>query len=152
MVFKRIFPACAIVLLLCFQAVAQDQAAEVEQLVNKAAQVFQEKGKDYAIKLLNASSGPFNKGEVYVFCVSLDGVSLSHPTNRDLIGKPLMDMQDSKGKLFVKEFVEVAKNPGAGWVDYWWLRHGEKEPTLKKSFIKRVPGEDVFVGAGYYVK
>jgi cytochrome c len=53
-------------------------------------------------------------------------------------------------KLLFKEFVEVAKSKGEGWVDYMWPKPGEKAPSKKLSYIYRVPGKDVFVGAGVY--
>ncbi|HMK34113.1 MAG TPA: cache domain-containing protein [Desulfomonilaceae bacterium] len=140
-------------LVLCAASIAlADQAEEVKEMVDKAADLFAEKGNDYALKLLNSSSGPFRKGEVYVFAINMEGITLAHPVNRDLVGQSVMDLKDANGKFFSREFIEVAKTQGAGWVDYWWLRHGEKEPTLKRSYIRNVPGQNVVIGAGYYVK
>jgi cytochrome c len=141
-------------LLMGFSVAMASKAKEsqVETLVEKAAQTFKEKGKDYTLRLLNASRGPFRKKELYVFAVSMDGKTLSHPTNKKLRGKDVWNLKGAKGKLFIQEFVKVAKDPGSGWVDYWWLRHGEKEPTLKRSYILKVPGEDILVGCGYYIK
>jgi len=42
--------------------------------------------------------------------------------------------KDAKGKPFITEFIELAKENEALWVEYWWLRHGEKEPTPKKAY------------------
>jgi signal transduction histidine kinase len=121
-------------------------------LVDKAIASFQDKGKDYTLRLLNTIDGPFRKGPIYVFATSLQGVTLSHPANRNLRGKNVLRLKDARGKEFIKEFIAVAKDPGSGWVEYWWKRHGEKRATLKRSFIKRVPGEDFLVGAGFYIK
>lgn len=141
--------------LMCLMAstVLADNEAEVQDLVNRAVALFKEKGDDYAIRVLNSGSGPFRKGELYVFVGSMkDFTFLAHPVNPELLGKSQKDLKDSKGLLIFQEFVKVAQNPGQGWVQYWWMRHAEKEPTLKRSFIERVPGEDIFVGAGFYVK
>jgi cytochrome c len=133
--------------------VLADSEAEVPALVNKAVTLFKDKGRDYALRVLNSSSGPFRKGELYVFAGSMtDFTFLAHPVNPELLGTPQKDLKDAKGLLIFQEFVKVAQNPGQGWVEYWWLRHAEKEPTLKRSFIERVPGQDIFVGAGFYVK
>jgi cytochrome c len=129
-----------------------DQESDTVQLVESAAKLFQEKGKDYAIRLLNTTSGPFRKGEIYVFAMNFDGVMLAHAANRDLVGLSQATMRDGKGDLLFPPMVGVAKNPGSGWTEYYWLRHGEKEPTLKRTYIKRVPGEDILLGAGFYVK
>jgi methyl-accepting chemotaxis protein len=63
-----------------------------------------------------------------------------------------MQLKDARGTFFVKEFVQVATGPGAGWVEYWWTKTGEKEPLLKKTYVMRVPGQDIFLAAGYYLK
>ena len=56
----------------------------------------------------------------------------------------------SPGKLLFKEFVEVAKGKGEGWVDYMWTNPGDPKPRKKVTYIYRVPGKDLFVGAGIY--
>ena len=133
--------------------VLADEEADVQNLVEKAVVFFQQKGQDYALRVLNLNSGPFRKGELYVFAGSMkDFTFLAHPANAELLGKPQKDMKDAVGKLIFQDFVNVAKDPGVGWVQYSWLRHAEKEPTPKMTYIKRIPGTDVFLGSGFYVK
>jgi cytochrome c len=147
--------ACFLGVVFLFAMVATalaDQESEAVQLVENAAKVFQDKGKDYAIKLLNTSSGPFRKGELYVFAMNFDGVMLAHAANRDLVGSSQASLRDGKGDLIFPSMLAAAKGPGSGWTEYYWLRHGEKEPTLKRTYIKRIPGEDILLGAGFYVK
>ena len=143
-----------VVLSLCclftMPSLAADEDAAVS-LVKKAAAVFKEKGSEYALKVVN-TMGPFREGPVYVFAVSMNGEVLAHPANRKLVGKQLIDFKDTKGKEFVREFIAVAKDPGEGWVEYHWKRHGENEGTLKRTYVMKVPGEDILLGAGYYVK
>lgn len=144
--------ALVVVLLLVSNTVMADQETDCMQLVKNASAVFKDKGRDYALKLINSSSGPFRKGELYVFALSSDGMGLGHPVNRDLLGVNQANMKDAHGMLFIQEFLKVAKEQGSGWVAYWWNRHGEKEPAAKKSYIMKVPGEDIVLGAGFYVK
>lgn len=122
------------------------------ELVNKAVGAFQSQGKEAAIKLANSSYGPLRKASIYVFVTDFKGKMLAHPAQEDLRGKDCWELQDAKGKFIIQDFIKIAKDPGEGWSDYSWLRVNEKEPTLKKTFVKRVPGEDIFVAAGYYVK
>ncbi len=130
-----------------------DQAAEAKTMVEKAAASFASKGKEKTFSLINSMTGPFRKGEVYVYAADLSNVVLAHPANRKLVGKNLTELKDAKGNPFVKELNRVATGPaGAGWVEYWWVRHGEKKPTLKRAYIMKVPGEDIMVAAGYYIK
>ena len=139
----------ALFLALSFIAYA-DQDKDSKELVEKSIQFFSEKGKDYSLKVVGASNGPLRKeGGLYVFAFAFDGTGLAHPYNRDLLG-PQWSLQDTKGKHFVQEFVKVAKEQGSGWSEYYWNKPGETKPVLKKTFIMRVPGEEILVGCGYY--
>jgi cytochrome c len=142
----------SLLVLYAVSAALASQEAEVKAMVDKAADSFKEKGVDYTVRLLNAGSGPFRKGELYVFAMSFNGLMLGHSANRDLVGKNQIDLQDAKGHLIFPPMLDIAKNQGSGWTEYWWARHGEKDPALKRTYIKRVPGKDIFLGAGYYVK
>lgn len=76
-------------------------------------------------------------------------------SNPELETKSILDIKDTNGKAFMREFIETAKNKGSGWVDYMWPRPGQKNPARKMSYIKRAKlpsGEAVLVGAGIYVK
>ena len=61
-----------------------------------------------------------------------------------------MGLKDVKGNMFAAEFVSIAKEKGKGWSEYWWPKPGEKTASLKASYIMRVPGQDMLVGAGVY--
>jgi cytochrome c len=149
----RVTVLCGILVGLTGGAVFGDQEADVIALVDKAVTSFKEKGTDYTLRLINSTRGPFMKGELYVLCMDFDGNMLAHAAHRDLVGKNLAGFKDGKGGLIFPAQLEAAKSPtGKGWTEYWWLRHGEKEPTQKRTYIRRVPGLDVLVGAGYYVK
>lgn len=124
----------------------------VKGMVESAIAKFKEKGVDYTLKLLNASSGPFRNGPLYVFAADFKGVNLAHPAKRSLVGKNAWKLQGAKGKYLVQEMIKVAKDPGKGWVEYWWMRTGEDEPVLKRAYVERVPGEDIWLGAAYVVE
>lgn len=133
-------------------AVTADQQADVQAVVDNAVESFQTKGKDYTLKLMGSLSGPFRKGEVYSYAMTFSGIMLAHPANKDLVGSSQLDTKDAKGNLIFQPQLEVVKSQGSGWVEYSWLRHGEKEPATKRTYVKRVPGEDIFIAAGYYLK
>jgi methyl-accepting chemotaxis protein len=137
---------------LCTSAAFAGSEEEVVALVEKAVAMFKEKGKDYTLKVIGTLDGPFRKKEMYVYAASLDGILLAHPVNKDLVGKSQLGLKDAKGKLFGQELLKVAQEKGSGWVEYYWLRHGEKEPTLKKTYVLKVPGEDIAVAGGIYEK
>jgi len=71
----------------------------------------------------------------------------------------LFDFKDTNGKLFVQEYITVAKTKGEGWTEYMWPTPEEmKKPIPKKdrisskkiSYVYRVPGKDLMVIAGFF--
>jgi cytochrome c len=131
---------------------AAGENESVVELVDKAVELFPSKGKDYTMKLINASTGPLRKGTLYVYAVDFKGQMLGHPVQPELRGQNQWELKDAKGKTFIQELVKLAQEQGQGWYEYWWIRVNESAPTLKKTYVKKVPGEDIFVAAGYYVK
>ena len=150
---KTLASVLAVVFLMVAPLSASADDATVEELVNKGVALWKEKGKDYTLKVVNASAGPLRKGSLYVFACDFKGKILAHPAQKDLVGVDQWELQDAKGRFLTQEFIKAAKSPeGFGWVDYDWMRVNESTPTPKRAFIKRVPGEDIFLGCGYYKK
>jgi cytochrome c len=145
--------AILIVVMLPMAAAAQESDKDiVVDLVDKSVAMFKQKGKDQTLKTLNSPAGPLRRGALYAFAVTFKGQMLSHPTQEDLRGKDTWELQDAKGKFIIQDFIKVARDQGQGWYEYSWIRVGETTPRMKRTYIKRVPGEDIFVGAGYYIK
>lgn len=118
----------------------------------EAAAMVADKGLDAAIAEINKKNGKFVWKDTYVFLMDLDGKMLAHPMSPALIGQNVLDKKDKgdPGKFLFKEFVEVAKGKGAGWVDYMWQNPGDPKPRKKVTYIYRVPGKAQFAGAGVY--
>ena len=149
---KAVVLCVAVILCLALAPAAlADKAQEAKALVEKAVAMAKEKGLDATLKAIADPKGPFIKGEFYIFAGDIDKITLvAHPYKPKLVGKPLAVVKDKKGKMLFAEFSKVAKNPGHGWVEYWWPKPGEKTPSLKRSYIQRVPGTNVYFGCGYY--
>jgi signal transduction histidine kinase len=116
----------------------------------EAAQMINDAGLDAAKAEINKKDGKFVWKDTYVFLMDLDGNMLAHPMKPSLIGKNLLETPDKAGKMFFKDFIAVAKDPGDGWVDYMWPKPGAEAPQKKISHIYRVPGKNLLVGAGIY--
>jgi hypothetical protein len=100
------------------------------------------KGKDSA----------FIFGGTYIWVHDLaDCKMLMHPVKPKMEGKEYVGLKDKNGKAFFVEMSHVASN-GGGWVDYWWPKPGEKEPSLKVSYVKPVKVGDrtLVAGCGVY--
>ena len=114
--------------------------------VEKAAKYLAEKGKAGLAEFSDTKSEWAQTP--YIFVYDLKGTIIAHGSNPKLVGKNLMGLKDVKGNMFAAEFVAVAKGAGHGWVEYWWPKKGSKDPEQKASYVKRVPGQDMLVGAG----
>jgi len=121
---------------------------EAKALVDRAISAIKSEGKDKAFAAFNSPTGGYVDRDLYVFVYDLEGAVISHGGNNALIGKSLVNLKDADGKLFVQEFVTVAKGKGEGWVDYKWVNPTTKKVEDKTSFIKR--HGDMLVGVGVY--
>ncbi len=147
-----------VLLVLAFATLAFAGGATKDECVAKtkeAAAMVNEKGLDAAVAEINKKDGKFVWKDSYVFLVGFDGKMLAHPMSPKLIGTNVIDMKDksedpAKAKLLFKEFTETAKGKGEGWVTYAWKNPDDPKPRNKISYIFRVPGKDMYAGAGIW--
>ncbi|MCF8230255.1 MAG: cache domain-containing protein [Bacteroidales bacterium] len=94
----------------------------------------------------------FDNQSGYFFMYDFDCVNVAHGTQKDLQGKDLYDYQDSRGNYVIRGLVEIAKNEGEGFYEYWWNNPvtGQEEPKI--AWVKKVPGIDYFIGSGIYLQ
>ncbi len=65
-------------------------------------------------------------------------------------GTNRLDLKDSNGTYLIKELIENAKN-GGGYLNYWFPKPGEKEPSLKRSYSMMFEPFQWVVGTGNYI-
>jgi signal transduction histidine kinase len=134
---------------------------EVVALCKEAAKFINEKGVDAAIAEIGNKEGKFVTRNTYVFLMDLEGNRLAHPYAQPTDPKTmkLFDYKDTTGKLFVQEYIKVAKTKGEGWTEYMYptpeelknsTPYKEKKSSKKISYVYRVPGKDLMVIAGYF--
>ena len=121
---------------------------DAKTLVRKAVAYVKYQGKEKAIAEINKPRGMFDKGEAYVFAYDLQGVMVAHPKNPTLIGKNLIAVPDTEGKLFRKEIVEKAKSKGSGWVDYTYWNPETIELEHKTTYCQNEG--DIIICCGVY--
>ncbi len=137
---KHLAVALAIVVTGLFACAGLSHASgrdDAKDLVKKAAAYVKYQGKEKAVAEISKPRGMFDKGELYVFAYDLQGVMVAHPKNPDLVGKNMVALPDSDGKLFRKEIVEKAKSKGSGWVDYKYLNPETKELEHKTTYLQK---------------
>jgi hypothetical protein len=117
--------------------------------VKKAVDLIVAKGANEAFPLLSDPNGAYVDGDLYVFTYNMEGTIVQHLRPK-LVGKNMMNIKDKKGKCLACDFVRIAKEEGAGWSQYYWPKPSTKKLAVKVSYIMKVPGQELFVGAGVY--
>ena len=124
-----------------------------------AAKFMNEKGFYPTVFEINKKEGKFVTKNTYVFLIDFEGHLLAHPYNSQYIGMDMTGNKDSNGKLFVQEYIEIAKTKGEGWTEYMYptpeelqktTPFAEKRKSKKISYVYRVPGKDLIMIAGFF--
>lgn len=129
-----------------------DQAEDATSLVEKAVVMFKEQGSAAALKAINDPKGPFVKGDLYIFALTMDNVLVGHPFDPSSRRINLTNMMDNKGVQIFQKFKEIVEKDGSGWLEYVWAKPGQDKPSRKRSLVKKVPEENFYVGTGYYLE
>lgn len=120
---------------------------ETKAFVKKAISYYKANGKEKALAEFSNPTGQFVKGDLYLTVWDFKGTQIAHGANKKLIGKNLLDLKDTSGKEFVKEFMAVGKK-GSGWVEYKWTNPASKQVESKHTYLEAV--NDTIIGAGIY--
>ncbi len=122
--------------------------------VNAATNLIAEKG-ELAFPDLRENNSIWFHNDSYIFVWKTDGIRVVYPPDISGEGQNMINLEDFNGKPIGKLFIETAlSEEGEGWVDYYWPKPGETEPSLKNTFIKRasIGNETYLVGSGFYVE
>ena len=106
----------------------------------------------------NHRFGPNRLGYVFILdLLDIQGgkdfaIMYANPNRPDLIGKHISDdLQDAKGKMFRKEFLQGLRDQGECYVDYWYKKFDNPKPSPKTSFFKLTEDGRFIVAAGVYL-
>jgi methyl-accepting chemotaxis protein len=123
-------------------------AEDAKALIHKAVQFLRDHGKEKALTEFSNPKGQFQKGDLYIFANTLEGLTMAHGGNSSLIGKDMSGLKDAEGKYFIKEMIDLVKKKESGWIDYKWLNPGNGRILTKSTFCVRV--DDIMLGCGIY--
>jgi signal transduction histidine kinase len=128
------------------------ERAFVVDMVDAAVGQLEKHGKA-AFPKFRDRTGPFLAKDAYIIVVEPSGVDLVNPAFPNLEGRNILDVQDTRGKLLVREMLGVVQKRGSGWVDYMWPKPGDNASTEKSTYVRRanVGGGWVLVGCGVYL-
>ena len=150
----RYLTSMAMAALSCLAVQAQHTPAQAEAIVKRAIAYAKQNGKEKLFQQTNQADGVFHVGsgsDLYLFVYDLQGLMLAIGYNpAAYVGKNRLETKDPDGKMFVKEFITVAKTKGNGWVDYKYSNpvSGKVEP--KTSYVELADG--VIYCCGIYKK
>lgn len=132
-------------------AMADDEAAAaVKAMVERGVIMAIAEGQEAALAAISDPEGPFIDGDLYLFAgLVSDVIMVAHPYS-SLINQDLSTYEGPQGNLLFANFVAVASDTGAGWNEYWWPKPGEEDVSRKLTYIMKVPGQDLYIGCGYY--
>jgi hypothetical protein len=101
-----------------------------------------------ALASFTAGAPGFKDRDLYVFCVTPDGVVTANGGHPDHIGLDTHTEIDAQGKN-IGEAILAAAEPGEiNTATYMYPPAGSSEPALKSALIGQV--EDQICGVGYY--
>lgn len=123
----------------------------IENKVDEVIALLKEKGVDAYAEMKGKNSKYLFAG-TYITIQDYDGICYFHPIKSGIVGKNLLGLKDSNGKLFFLEMTTIAKEKGSGWVSYTWPKPGETTRSIKASYVKKGTINDVpvVVGCGTY--
>jgi len=94
----------------------------------------------------------FEHGSGYYFATRIDGVEMLFADKPEMEGLNLLDVQDTRDQYVIKDMIEIVKQSGEGFYEYYWTKPDSSGNGFKKiSFIKRFEPYDWFIGTGLYV-
>lgn len=127
------------------------EKAFIFETVNAAANLLKKEGKK-AFAAFSSKTGEFMYLDTYVFIKDMDGNELLNPAFPHFEGKNISDLKDVNGKYFIREELEILKTQDACWMEYMWPKPGQKRPSKKRVYVKKVSvsQETLVVGAGYF--
>ena len=87
----------------------------------------------------------------YFFVYDLQGNSLMHSRQPELVGQNLWDMRDSKGRFTIQALVQGARDHGGGYVEYEWRKPSSAQMAPKLGYVTALPRWNWMIGTGLYL-
>jgi signal transduction histidine kinase len=128
------------------------QRSFIIDAVNSAVKLIEHDGTK-AFDILRSKRSQYVYQDTYVFVIDESGVELMNAAFPKLEGRNVIDYKDADGNYFVREFINVAKIKGNGWVDYPWPKPGDVEKSQKSAYVQKamIDGKMIVVCAGLYL-
>ncbi len=87
----------------------------------------------------------------YFFAYNGEGVNLVHPVQPELVGKNLLNLQDTEGDYLIEALLFQAQS-GGGFHQYLWQKPSTQETVPKLSYVAWLDKWQWMVGTGLYIE
>jgi len=126
----------------------------VQRQVDAAARLLQEKGTEAAFHELKDPGSRFDYLGTFIFVLDYDGHSLVDPSYPTLQGRDMTRFRDAVGRPVVKDLLQKLQTSDTAWVQYLWPKPGEKLPSRKLIYARKVQvnGETLIVGSDFFLE
>ncbi|MBT2324158.1 cache domain-containing protein [Variovorax paradoxus] len=86
----------------------------------------------------------------YFFVYDLQGRSLMHSRQPDLVGQNLWALRDPEGRFTIQDLLAQARD-GGGYVEYQWRKPSSAQTAPKLGYVTTLPRWNWMVGTGLYL-
>ncbi|SFM61862.1 cache domain-containing protein [Variovorax sp. OV329] len=86
----------------------------------------------------------------YFFVYDLQGRSLMHSRQPELVGQNLWELRDKDGRFTIQDLIARA-NAGGGYVEYQWRKPSSAQTAPKLGYVIALPRWNWMVGTGLYL-
>ena len=86
----------------------------------------------------------------YFFIYDLQGNSLMHPRQPELVGQNLWELRDADGNLTIQRLMQRAKS-GGGFERYNWVKPSSNKSAPKLGYVILMPEWGWMMGTGIYM-
>jgi len=122
---------------------------EIKDFVDFAAAYAQKNGKETALAAFNNKSGPFTRGDLYVYALDYSGTALALAHQPQLVGTDFSNITDSSGRYYTRTEIHLAKD-GGGYLLYQYPDPAANLSVRYKISYVRPVDDTYWIGAGIY--
>jgi signal transduction histidine kinase len=144
-----------------FICLTETEKQRVIDHVESAILFVDENGEEVALAAFSDDENEtFIDEELYIFVFDItntdneEAILIAHPYPSEgfEIEDNVYDLQDTKDKYIVQDFIEVTGDPETeGWSWYYWEDPSDNNETKKKfSYVVRIEDRNWIIGAGTY--
>jgi len=125
----------------------------VERQVDAAADLLVQKGTEAAFRDLMDPALRFNYLGTFVFVLDSQGRALVDPSYPTLKGRDMSTFRDAVGRFVVQDLLQKLQTSDTAWVQFLWPKPGERLPSRKLIYARKVQveGQTLVVGSDFFL-